>query len=52
MIAKKELPDVAMAFIMDRLSNLEHRLSHGASEKLQIGALVGGFVAMRSMIQA
>jgi hypothetical protein len=41
-----------MAVIIDRLSNIEHRLSHGVSEKLQIGSLVGAFVLIRNMIKA
>jgi replication factor C subunit 3/5 len=51
-VAKKDLPDAAMAFLMDRFSNIEHRLSHGVSEKLQVGALVGGFISIRHMISA
>jgi hypothetical protein len=50
-ISKKDLPDAAMAFLMDRFSNLEYRLSHGVSEKLQVGTLVGAFISVRSMIK-
>lgn len=50
--AKKELPDKAMGYIMDKLSNIEFRLSHGVSEKIQIGALVGVFVVVREMLVA
>jgi len=50
LIARKELPDAAMAYLMDKLSNIEHRLSHGVSEKLQIGALVGAFIIARHMM--
>lgn len=49
-IGRKDLPDGAMAFIMDKLSNIELRLSHGGSEKLQLGALVGAFVVLRQMM--
>ncbi len=50
LIAKKELPDQAMAYLIDKLSNIEFRLSHGVSEKLQVGALVGTFTVIRHMI--
>ncbi len=39
-----------MAYILDKLSNIEFRLSHGVSEKIQIGALVGVFVVVREML--
>jgi len=44
------MPDEAEAFLIDRLSTLEYRLSHGVSEKLQLGALVGAFVIARTMM--
>ncbi len=50
LVAKKNLPDRAMAYILDKLSNIEFRLSHGVSEKIQIGALVGVFVVVREML--
>jgi len=46
-----ELPDAVLAHLMDKLSNIEHRLSHGVNEKLQLGALVGAFVSARIMIK-
>ncbi len=49
--ARKDLPDSAMAYVMDKLSNIEYHLSHGASEKLQVGALVGAFVGVRNIIK-
>ncbi len=33
------LPNAVLAFIVDKLSTIEYRLSHGVNEKLQIGAL-------------
>jgi DNA polymerase III delta prime subunit len=50
LVAKIDLPDQVIAFLMDRLSTLEFRLSHGVNEKLQLGALVGGFIASRNMM--
>lgn len=38
------------AYIIDKLSNIEHRLSRGVMEKLQIGALVGAFAVAREMM--
>ena len=52
MVTEAELPDEAMGHILDRLSTIEFQLSHGASEKLQIGALVGAFVVARTMMTA
>jgi replication factor C subunit 3/5 len=51
-VAKVELPDPVMAYIVDKLSCVEHRLSHGVSEKLQVGSVVGAFVIARSMMKA
>ena len=50
LVTQTVLPDAAEAFLVDRLSTLEHRLSHGVNEKLQLGALVGAFVVARSML--
>eukprot|EP01041_Mallomonas_annulata_P004059 gene4060-8074_t len=49
-VASIELPDPVVALLLDRLSTLEYRLSHGLIEKLQAGALVGAFVLGRSMM--
>eukprot|EP01031_Cornospumella_fuschlensis_P038800 gene38800-47188_t len=38
-ILTRQLPDQGMAFILDKLSNIELRLSHGGNERLQLGAL-------------
>jgi DNA polymerase III delta prime subunit len=38
------------AYLMDALSTIEHRLSHGVNEKLQVGALVGAFTVARNMM--
>lgn len=46
------MPDPALAFIIDKLSTIEYRLSHGVNEKLQIGAMVGAFVVARTMMSA
>eukprot|EP01038_Epipyxis_sp_PR26KG_P009764 gene9764-13135_t len=45
-----DIPNPVMAYIMDKLSTIEFRLSHGVSEKLQIGALVGAFTVAREMM--
>lgn len=39
-----------MGYIMDNLSNIEFRLSHGSSDRLQLGAFIGTFVIVRKMI--
>lgn len=50
LVLKLDLPDSVAAYIMDCLSNIEHRLSLGVSEKIQIGAFVGVFTVARSMM--
>jgi replication factor C subunit 3/5 len=49
-VLAKDLPDLAMGYVLDKLSAIELRLSHGASERLQLGALVGAFVVLRQMM--
>mmetsp|Transcript_37331 Transcript_37331/g.38013 ORF Transcript_37331/g.38013 Transcript_37331/m.38013 type:complete len:346 (-) Transcript_37331:93-1130(-) len=51
-VAITDLPDQVTSLLLDRLSTLEHRLSHGVSEKLQVGALVGAFILARSIMTA
>lgn len=43
-------PDEVLGFLTSKLSDIELRLSHGASEKLQLGALVGAFITARDMM--
>ena len=50
LVATTELPDDVSAYLQDKLSNVEFRLSNGVSEKIQIGALVGAFTIARSML--
>jgi replication factor C subunit 3/5 len=50
-VAETEFPDAVSAFLMDKLSTIEFRLSHGTSEKLQVGALVGAFTIAREMME-
>lgn len=49
-IARKDLPEDAMAYVMDKLSNVEYRLSKGTSEKLQLASFVGIFFILREMM--
>jgi replication factor C subunit 3/5 len=51
LVAKLDLPDSVIGHLMDKLSLIEYRLSHGVSEKIQIGSLVGAFVVARNMMQ-
>lgn len=50
LVLEIDLPDRVVAFIMDKLSSIEHRLAGGVSEKLEIGSLVGVFTIARSMM--
>lgn len=50
LVAKLDVPEAAMSYLMDKLSNVEYRLSKGTSEKLQLGAFVGMFFVLREML--
>jgi len=50
LVMKVHLPDPVVAHLLSLLSRIEFRLSHGASEKIQLGALVGAFVTARGMM--
>jgi len=50
LMAVTELPDEVYARISDSLSTIEFRLSHGTSDKIQIGSLVGAFMVARHSI--
>ena len=43
-------PDAVLSYLLDHLSTLEFRLSHGCNERLQVGAFVGTFTVARAMI--
>lgn len=38
--------------LLEKMADIEYRLSSGASEKLQLGALIGAFTSARQMITA
>lgn len=50
LVTTTDFPDPVTAYLMDKLSTIEYRLSNGVSEKLQIGALVGAFIIARAMM--
>ncbi|MFH4978042.1 hypothetical protein AB6A40_004751 [Gnathostoma spinigerum] len=45
-----DLPSDVLALLLDRLSEIEYRLSQGCSERVQLGALIGLFIEARSML--
>jgi replication factor C subunit 3/5 len=47
-----ELPNEVMSLLMDKMSDVEYRLSHGASERIQLGSLVAAFTIGRQMMTA
>ena len=49
-VTELEMPNECLVMLMDKLSNVEYRLSHGVNEKMQIGALVGAFIICRAML--
>jgi replication factor C subunit 3/5 len=46
-----ELDSVALASLLDGMSNVEYRLAFGTDEKIQTASLVGVFVKTREMIE-
>jgi len=52
MVGAMELPDGALAVILDGMSAVEHRLAFGTDEKLQTASLVGVYVQARQMMTA
>ena len=49
-VCSTELPDEVLGYLLDKLSSIEYRLSHGSSDKMQLGALVSAFTVSRSMM--
>lgn len=49
-VSELDMPNPCLAMLMDKLSNVEYRLSHGVNEKMQIGSLVGAFICCRAMM--
>lgn len=50
LVLRLEIPDTVSAHLVDKLSTIEFHLSHGISEKLQLGSLVGAFIVARKMM--
>uniref|UniRef100_A0A0G4FH96 AAA+ ATPase domain-containing protein n=1 Tax=Chromera velia CCMP2878 TaxID=1169474 RepID=A0A0G4FH96_9ALVE len=44
-------PTAALSMLMGRLADAEYRLSLGCSEKVQLGAVVGGFAEARAVLE-
>jgi replication factor C subunit 3/5 len=51
LLSKVVLPDSVIAHIVDKMSTIEYRLSHGVPEKIEVGALVGAFIVGREMMK-
>ncbi len=49
-VAELEVPEPVLAHLLDKLSTIEFRLSHGTHDKIEAGALVGAFRVARSMM--
>ena len=50
-ITALDLNSVALASLLDGMSDIEHRLAFGTSEKIQTAALVGVFVKARHSLE-
>ena len=46
-VMRIEFPPMAMACLLDELSNLEYRLATGTNEQLQLASLVSAFTTAR-----
>lgn len=46
------LPPKVRITLVEKLADIEHRLAHGCSEALQLGALAGAFCLARDDIVA
>lgn len=46
-VMKLDLSTQCKIFILEQMADLEYRIAHGASEKLQLSALVGIFQVVR-----
>ncbi len=46
-----EFPKNVLIHLIIKLSELEHRLSNGTSEKLQMSSLISIFISARGMIE-
>ncbi|RNA30478.1 replication factor C subunit 5 [Brachionus plicatilis] len=44
-----ELPTKALIHVLEKLSDIEYRLSNGTNEKLQMSSLISTFITVRSM---
>ena len=49
-ICRIQFPDTITALLLDRMSTVEFRLSHGVSEQLQLGSLVGAFTIAKTQM--
>ena len=46
----ENLPPAALSYILDQLSNIEHRLAFGTTQELQTASLIACFVQMRHAV--
>jgi replication factor C subunit 3/5 len=51
-IVRTSMPPSVLGYVLDELSNIEHRLAFGTSDRLQLGALVGVFQIAKERIVA
>jgi len=50
LLFRLKLPPKILSYLLDKLSDIEYRLAGGASDRLQLGALVGAFQIAKEMI--
>jgi replication factor C subunit 3/5 len=52
LVLKVQFPPRVLAYVLDKLSDVEYRLASGVSERLQLGSLVGLFQVAKEMTAA
>ena len=48
-VMQTKMPEESKMFVVNRLSEIEYRLSQGSNEKAQTAAVVGGFIEIRTI---
>lgn len=52
LLLRVKLPPMVLAFLLDKMSDIEYRLACGTTEKLQLGSLVASFNLAKEMVVA
>ena len=50
LLLRSSLPDSALKYLLDKLSDIEHRLAFGTTNQLELQSLIGSFILARELI--